>query len=693
MRSHRSWIGCSLLALLIAVPLLAAEESTSEGTLELVYRDVSVDGSTQKYDEDFDGLDSGAVLSNLEFRWDAAGSKWVDYLRLDAAGLGGDPYERSAFRLGKKDRYDLRFSRSKQSYLYNLFDVVTDQDASSWNSDRAVTDLGLTIHAADKVELFVGVQDVQRNGTSFFLKDINTDLFQLETPLDQTIRRYTVGANFELGAADLAFRHTLRRYDYDFHNMTVGNPGLSVTDLATLDQYDWVQHDEGEANLTSLSFSVPFGDRVHLSANLYGTLLGNDEIDSQITLDASGTSFLGTCSMTGASCSASNPCATSTPGNVCIANPFNVSGGTSSAMLEADYLAIGADLSVRIVDDLDFHLQVDTLSREMTGVQDRDLDGNGVPDDTEGTILDTTPGSVTQVDYDLSTITGLFVYEPSSTVGVRAGYRRIDRDLTRSGFEYGTNDYRNTPYDSGSDDTLVLGLRLKPVSWFHFDANYEKGEIDQPLTALSPAETDRLRVRASFRPAVRTRIDLSYLAYENSNSGVDFRRPGDCTPGDDIDSGCWNTLAEGTTYSASLWHKQSDSFDFWVRWAQNEVDRVTRIHFDTSVFGATDVGDSVYGNDNTALSGQLNFSWSPRFKAFVRAQHNDSDGRSSILGSMYTNTIPILQEYMDIEAGVTCSLPKDLYVGLRVKTFEYDDFNDSLDYDGEVFSVRVGMHF
>ncbi len=698
MRENMGPIGRSLLAVLITVPLVpaVAEDGKKdiEGTVEVLYRNVSQDGSVQKYNEDFDGLDSGVRLSNLEFDWNNIDSTMIDFIRLDAGGLGGDPYERSSLRMGRKDWYDLKIGHTSQSYLYNLFAVETDQDASTWNSDRSVTDFSLTIHAADFVDVFVDFQEVRRDGNSLFMKDVNTDLFQLETPLDQTARRYSVGARFQIGPADLLFRQALRRTEYDFHNTTTDNAGLSTSDLVTLDQYDWVQRDRGSADLTTLTLSVPLGDRVNLTATAFGTLLGEEDLDSRVSLDATGTSSQGTCSVTGVVCNAANPCDSGIPGNVCIADPFSVSGGASIAGIEADHLALGGDLSVRIADPLVFHLQVQTLNREINGVQLRDLNGNGVPDDTEGTINDVTPGSTTRVEYKLSTITGLFVYEPSSRVRVRAGYRTIDRELERSGFEYGTNDYRNTNYDSGSDETLILGLKVKLTSWFQLDGSYEQGNVDQAFTATSAAETDRLRVRASLRPGDATRIDLGYLAYENSNNGSDFRRPGDCTPGDDVDNGCWSSLAKGDTYSASVWHKASENLDFWIRWAQNDIDRTTRIHFDTDFFfGSTDVGDSIYDNDYTAWSGQVNFSWASAWRAYFRTQVNKSDGKNSITGSTFSNTLVILQDYSDVEGGVTYSFASNMYVGARLRSFDYDDFNNALDYDGEILSIVAGFNF
>ena len=34
-----------------------------------------------------------------------------------------------------------------------------------------------------------------------------------------------------------------------------------------------------------------------------------------------------------------------------------------------------------------------------------------------------------------------------------------------------------------------------------------------------------------------------------------------------------------------------------------------------------------------------------------------------------------------------------LDLGERFRSFDYDDLNDDLDYDGEIFSIVAGLHF
>ncbi len=695
-RTERT-IGAAGLALcLVAAPTFAADENRDlRGTVEVTFRDVSQDGSPDRYNEDFDGLDSGTRLSHLDLGWSGIESSFADYLRVEAEGLGGDPYERAMVQVGRRDVYDLSLTYRSQDYIYNLFDVVDDMDGSSWDSRRRLIDVKLTLHETDSIKLFIEYQQVERDGSSHVLADVNTELYRLDSPLDQSVHRYSVGGRFEIGSVDVLFRQMLRRYDYRLNNSTVDDSGLSGTNIASLTSYDWLQDDEGDADLTTLTVSAPLGERVHLTASAFGTFLGDETIESNVLLNAEGTSFRGVCAIRGTVCSASSPCDGGIPGNFCIPDDFSVTGGTSRASIDADYMVLDADLSVRIRDDLDFHFQGGTLEREVKSTHLRDLDGNGIADDLEGTVRDDTPGSVTRVNYSLDTLTGLFDYAPSDRYRFRLGYRTISRDLERHGFEFGTNDYRNTPFESDSDDTLILGMTLQPIGWFRLDANYEKGDITQAFTAVAPMETDRVRVRARFTPQPDLRIDVGYTGYNNSNLGVDFRQAGDCSSsGADIDDGCWTSRAEGMTYSARIWHRPAPGLDYWFSWARSDVDSAVRIRFDTEeFFNSAENGDSIYDNLSTELAGQVNVSWDEVWRLFFRARINDADGHNRIAGATFSNTFDLVQDFSDVEVGLTHSFDNGMYVGGRFRMFDYDDVNDRLDYDGDIIAVVVGLEF
>lgn len=673
MRGMLWAIGWTTVAGLVFVsPVLAADddgERSFEGSVELLYRNVSQNGSLGKYNEDFDGLDSGGRLSSFTANWNRIDSKVADFFRVEAGGLGGDPYERTALRMGRRNAYDLEINHAKQLYHYDLFHLAPDLDGHMWNSRRARTDVELTFHPADWVDVFLEFDQVKRDGTSLVMKSVETDLFLMDSPLDQTVKRYSFGGSFRFGPVDLVFRQTLRRYDAMVRNTTAGDLGVSLTNPDRLDSYDWRQSDTGGADLTTITLRAPLGSRVDLAVSAFGTLLGDETITSGVVLDASGIGWDGA--------------------------PFTVAGGTSTARIEADHLMLDADLSVKISKSLDLHLQARTLDRDVEARQLRDLDGNGVPDDTEGIVNDVTPGSTTRVDYGLDTITGLIEWSPVPEARIRAGYRTIDRELERSGFEYGFSDVRNTSFESNSDSTVIVGLMVRPVSWFRLNADYEEGDVSRAFTATGPMETNRLRAQLRFEPQDGMRIDLGYLDYDNRVRDSDFRIPGACPFGaDGVDDGCWNSDMAGSTYSVSFWHKANADLDYWFRWARRDVDSRVAVLFDTDLFfNSSDNGNSIYASTSDEWAVQINYRGFEHWSTFVRARVNNSDGDNDLVGTTFVRRLPIAQDYADWEVGATYDFKNGLYVGGRFRSFDYDDANDRLDYDGEILSLVLGYRF
>jgi len=93
------------------------------------------------------------------------------------------------------------------------------------------------------------------------------------------------------------------------------------------------------------------------------------------------------------------------------------------------------------------------------------------------------------------------------------------------------------------------------------------------------------------------------------------------------------------------------------------------------------------------LAGQINFSWSTPWRAFLIARINDAEGDNSILGPTLTNQLIIDQDFYDAEFGLTYTFRSSVYVGGRFRVFDYDDANDRMDYDGEIFSIVAGLTF
>ncbi len=632
---------CAAGAALTPSVLAEDGDSSVQGDVELAYRTVSVDGSERKYNEDFDGLGSSLYLGRLELNWNDLGADALDYARVSARGLGGEPYESASIRVGRKDVYDVRFSTRKQSYLYNLFELTDDEDGHSWNTDSRLTDLDLTLYPTDRLQVRIGYQENRRSGSSIFMKDLQRDVFLLESPVDTVRETFSVGATLQAGPVDLMFRQSFSTYDRDFENVTEGNLGLNTGNTALLNFYDWRQRESGSQDLTQVQLRAPIGSRVDVSVGIAGTFLGDDELDSRVAVDADGVDFAGA--------------------------PFTWTNGFSDVTLDNDLQAIEADVAILIARPVTLHLKYDSLDREVEGAGSRDLEGSGTV-----TTVDT------RFDWSTESVTGLFEIRPARRLVLRAGYRTTDRMLVREGFDV----LRDEDFESDGDETLVGGVTWNATDWFRFSADYEDGDVDAAFATTSPFETERSRVRASFLPQEAMRIDVSWLDFENTNAGAAFPY-----------------MTEGTTASLSFFHKANDRVSYRLGYAEQDVESVTAVLFDGPGFGGptgTDAGISFFTTDNTQWNAQIDWRWpGERVSTYLRWWQAEADGNNSLTGENLglVNDTLVDQEFHDAELGFSYSFPSGLYVGAGLRDFDYDDGNDRLDYDGSMWTMRAGFRF
>ena len=675
----------------IGPPNVFGEESGDglSGSVEFLYRNVDVRGSERKYDEDFDALASGGRIANFAADWLNGDEAGVDYARINLQGLGGDPYERNDFRIGKQGSWEFKIKRWRQNYIYDLFELVDDEDGNRFDTERQQTQVGLTIRPSKGVRLVFEFQETDRTGDSLFVKDVSRELFRLEAPLNQRVRRYIAGADFRIGKANVIFRQQARDYRNDFVNLAEGNAGLEVDGPTQLNAYDWQQLDTGDTPLTTLAVSAPIGDRFDVSFELFGTVFGEEDFDSevdveQLGLDFAGNEFGGECAATGVPCGSDASCDAATPGDVCV--PLL---GRSRSTLEGDSLVASLEFGVAITPDLSLNLAYETLDRDLDGRLDRDLDGDGSFEDLDG---DGTPGSVTRFEQQVETMTALVDYQASRAVGLRVGYRLIDRELDRSGF----GGPRDTDFESDGDETVILGVNCRPTDWLRIDADYEDGQIDRGFTAPSFFEREQLRARLTITPEDGMRLGLSFRDNQNNNVSPNFRLEGNNALTTVIDN---RHEFDGRSWSADWWHKPSAAVQYTLRYALQDFDSNTGVLFDTAGFGAAAPGTSVFDSENTQVQGRVDFRISQRWRGFARAWSVESDGENVVFDATdpaavsLLNLEPIDQQMSDVEAGADYTLPSGVWLGVSLRSFDYDDQNDRLDYDGEIVSLRAGLRF
>lgn len=639
----------SLLAISVALAQEEEAEKTFSGTVELLYRSVDTNGSQNKFDEDFNGLQDGARLGQVTLDWRSVDSKVLDHARLDLLGLGGEPYESASFRMGRKDVYDLRISQRKQSYMYDLFSpagaavqLTDDLDGHSWNTDRRLVDIGLDFYLTDNFTLLFDMHENRRTGSSLFMKTIQGDLFRLNTPVDRTERRYTVGIRYDWERTSLQVGQTRRRYENNFNNSTMNDGGLDGADSTFLNNYLWQQTDDGTADYTTVQVNSALGSRVNLSFSYYGTLLGKDEIETSVLQDANGIDSGG--------------------------NPIAIDSGFAQTELDGNTHLMDLDLAVQLARTVILHLGYRTYQRKMTGSGQTDLSAIGA----------TTPIS-TFFDYNADVANALLELRPIKTLTLRVGGQLVSRDLTREGFDpLDPTNVRNQDFKSDGDLTLLFGFVWRAADWVRLSGDYEVGDVERPFTVTSPYQTERLRARVAFMPADDMRIDLSYLDFKNTQNAL-----------------AYDHIAEGDTWSAAFWHKPNRYLEYSLGYSEQGLDATTQILFDGPGFGANEDGTTQFDDTNRFIHAQFMVHFSDRWDGFLRYIDSEADGTNPFRGEVsgLISLSPLNQEYQEWELGLTRRFPSGLFVGGSVREIDYKDVNTALDYDGTILTVRAGIRF
>jgi hypothetical protein len=633
----------ALLAVALALPVVAQEEDGAvlEGYVDVLYRAINVNGSERKFNEDFDGLGDGARIGELSLNWSKLDLGMVDYFRIDLEGLGGDPYQRTSFRLGQQGGFELSYNQFQRDYMYDLFHLIGDEDGHQWDTETRRTEIDLSMPMGDWFELVLSFDETDRQGPHIFMKDLSREVFLLEAPIDRRARRYTIGGNFDFGASRLTLRQSYRRYFNDFDQETEGDLGVEPEGPTQFDFYDYRQREQSDAYLTEAQFVAPFGDRFLLSVGYYGTLFGEEELDSRVDVDAVGLDFTGA--------------------------PLEIVGGFSESDIEQDTQLLDVNLAIGIADPLTLHLQYRDLQQEMEAQLVQDLTGDGTVDQLSPTS-----------DYELSTATALLEWRPSGSFGLRAGYRIVDRELERAGW---LSDARDENFESDGDNTWLAGLTWRPADWVRLSAEYEDADIDTAFTEVLPLERSRTRARVVFMPQDQMQIGVTFLDFEANN-----------------EAGTFFAETEGTTWTASFWHRASERVDYLFRYSTQELDRFADVQYDGAGFGAVLDGISIYDSEMDFWHGRLNYQAAANWRTFVRFTVADAEAfDESFVDDPEATGFPsikdLTQDWSRYDAGAYYDFDSGLFVGLVGGYFDLDQANDLLDYDGMLWELHGGMRF
>ncbi|MGD2167271.1 MAG: hypothetical protein PVF63_04130, partial [Gammaproteobacteria bacterium] len=238
-------VGIFATATLVASPAWSQQDGTITGRASLGMRNVSVDGSLEKFREDIN-LDDGVRLFDAAFSY-VAGSNSdnaIDLVELDARHLGGDPFESIHFGARKYGVYNLRLDRRRSQYFYQ--DVIlppalasvsgsTAGDFHHFDFERVRDRAALELTVTPSTQFSFGLDRHTRTGESTTTADVQRDEFDIERPLDESMNAANVGVQHAWDKVTLVFERDARKFENTIEAFLPGaSSGLNETDPAEL---------------------------------------------------------------------------------------------------------------------------------------------------------------------------------------------------------------------------------------------------------------------------------------------------------------------------------------------------------------------------------------------------------------------------------------------------------------------------
>jgi hypothetical protein len=209
------WLAGPLAMALTCTAYGQTASGAVSGHVTAGFRSVDADGAISKFREDVN-LEDGARLFDaaVSYRPDAGQNALVDQLDFRAEGLGGDPYASLRLSMRKNGSYEFDLNRVQSKYFYA--DTITPAELASisgstggdlhrfdFERTRDTARLEWLISPATTVDF--GLEHLARKGDSTTTLALERDEFELEQPLDESLRILSAGVQHRWDKMTLLF--------------------------------------------------------------------------------------------------------------------------------------------------------------------------------------------------------------------------------------------------------------------------------------------------------------------------------------------------------------------------------------------------------------------------------------------------------------------------------------------------------
>jgi len=464
------------------------------GAVSAGYRLVDVDGSRDKYDEDYNLQPGGRLfLFTLDGEARDPDKAPLDRFHLEVDTPGDEPVSRFALDAEDKALWSLRADFIRSKYFYDVPSLFAEpvagdirlNDLHAFDMNRTNGTAELRVHPKNLPTLILGYRlyELESDGgstTSTVLVPGGGN-FVVQAPQRTVTHVGSVGTEFTALGTGFFVEQQYRRVSrtYGLHGPI---ESVDPTDGFTLASWQSVQGDQIDIPITRVRLIRPVGDRIELTGSY---VFAHASLDEGRTRFRDGTSTI--------------------PSD----NGPSTRIDQGSASLTTQLAELGA--SVRLTPIATAHLDYRYDERTQHGDLDAFLD----------------PGRLQTATSDhirWNRVTSDVEVRPTKTLALRAGVQYAHRDAA----------FSTANQDIGTDLVgAVAEGRWKPIRWLDLFFRYDNVQIDDPWTipgnsqsvpnipSREIAYTFQNRGKGGFRVRPRDWLQLSYDftadSFENSN--------------------------------------------------------------------------------------------------------------------------------------------------------------------------------
>lgn len=479
MRSPWQTVVPALVSLMAPVALNAADEFT--GHVEVGVREVDVQGDTRKYDQ-YVNLDDGARLFGLSVRYTPENNQGQtpDLVDVSLSGLGGDPYESIAVAVKKYGAYRFRYNRHRSDYFYEDI-LVRPQDASiegstggdfhHYDFERTRDNASLEFNLSDRAQVSFDFDRYEKTGESTTTVDVEREEFEVDQPIDETMRSSTLGFQYTWDKVTLIVSERRQRHDNDFSWFLPGfSLGTEATEPTELDFFFLDQPYQQDVQEHAVSVHVRPSDKLKLNVDVRDIDL---DMDIDVVERSQGLDFVGA--------------------------PFTRNlQGAGDVDRATTLVNVGADYA------LTDRVQIGANVRRYS----IDQDGSMAFDNN----LATTDWEVDNLGFELSAQAVL-----TDEIQIAAGWHSEQREA-KFVEAATTGDFLR---DEDTDqDGFFLTASYQPDKHLRLTLSAEDNRIDDPFTRASATDSRRYRLRGHYRFDNGLSLTGSHRQtdYENENT-------------------------------------------------------------------------------------------------------------------------------------------------------------------------------